>query len=54
MALEILVETGSGKWLVAWRHQAITWTNVDLLVVIKVLWHSSEDIITIRFEDTNQ
>ena len=33
-------------WLVAWRHQAITWTS-------KVLWHSSEDVTIRRFADTN-
>ena len=29
MATEIWVNIGSGKWLVAWWHQAITWTSVD-------------------------
>ena len=28
-------------WLVAWWHQAITWTNVDL-IISDVLWHSPE------------
>ena len=30
MATEIWVNIGLGKWLVAWRKQVITWTNVDL------------------------
>ena len=30
MATDILVSTGSGNGFVAWRNQAITWTNVDL------------------------
>ena len=29
------------QWLVAWRHQAITWTNFD-----EVLWHSPQSNIT--------
>ena len=29
MASGIWVNIGSGNGLVAWRHQAITWTNVD-------------------------
>ena len=29
------------KWLVAWRHQAITWTNVDLPSVRSIGIHSS-------------
>ena len=27
---QIWVKIGSGKWLVAWQHQAVTWTSVDL------------------------
>ena len=27
------------KWLVAWRHQAITWTNVDLSLVRSINIH---------------
>ena len=30
MATKIWVNIGSGNGLVAWRHQAITWTNIDL------------------------
>ena len=31
-------------WLVAWRRQDITWTNVDLLSLIsKVQWHDDDD-----------
>ena len=29
-----------GWWLVVWRNQATTWTNIDLIGM--VLWHSSE------------
>ena len=30
MATDIWVSIGSSKWIVAWRPQVITWTNVDL------------------------
>ena len=32
--------------LVAWRHQTITWTNVDFFITGKVHWHSSEGNFT--------
>ena len=52
MALEILVNTGSGNGLclTAPSH----YLSQCWLIISKVLWHSSEDIIIRRFEDTNQ
>ena len=51
MALEILVNTGSGNW----RHQSITWTNVDLSSVRSLGFHlraSSLDDVKIPINKT--
>ena len=54
MASEILVNTGSGNVLL---HDGTKLSPEPMLtyhIISKVLWHSSEDIIIWRFEDTNQ
>ena len=51
MALEILVNTGSGNGLLPDGTKPLP--EPMLTIISKVLWHSSEDIIMRRFEDTN-
>ena len=55
MATYLWVNIGSGNgWLVARWHQAITWTNVGLFIIIKgVLWHSPGSNFTGNAQDIN-
>ena len=39
-------------WLDAWRHPAITWTNVDFKLVRLVLWHALESNFTASAQAT--
>ena len=60
MTLEILVNTGSGNGLLPDGTKSLPepmffhCLNQCWFIISKVLWHSSEDIIIGRFEDTNQ
>ena len=50
----LVMPYGIGDFGQHWRHQAFTWTDVDLSSVGSCGMHSSEDINIRRFEDTNQ
>ena len=54
MALEILVNTGSGNGLLLPDGIKPLPEPMLTYIINKVLCHSSEDIIIRRFEDTNQ